>query len=43
MYDGQRLIGVRLVCVGCKQSSDLYVNPLFENGEPAGLADLSAG
>ena len=40
MYDGQRLIGIRLVCVGCKQGSDLYVNPLFEN-EGAGLADLS--
>lgn len=39
-YDGQRLIGIRLVCAGCKQSSDLYVNPLFEN-DGEGIANLS--
>ena len=42
MYDGQRLIGIRLVCGSCKQATDLYVNPLFENGGN-GLADLSPG
>lgn len=41
-YDGQRLIGVRLVCPACKQSSDLYINPLFEN-DAAGVGDLSPG
>ncbi|PYS72719.1 MAG: hypothetical protein DMF69_06950 [Acidobacteria bacterium] len=30
-YDGQRLIGIRFICPACKQSSDLYLNPLFEN------------
>jgi hypothetical protein len=39
-YDGQRLIGIRLLCDACRQSSDLYLNPLFEN-DGAGVADLS--
>jgi Domain of Unknown Function with PDB structure (DUF3857)/Transglutaminase-like superfamily len=38
-YDGQRLVGIRLVCSECKQTNDVYVNPLFEN-EPDGLATL---
>jgi hypothetical protein len=38
-YDGQRLVGIRLVCSACKQTNDVYVNPLFEN-EPDGLATL---
>ena len=41
MYDGQRLMGIRLQCPSCKQTSDLYVNPLFENEGATGLADLS--
>jgi transglutaminase-like putative cysteine protease len=41
-YDGQRLLGIRLQCPSCKQTSDLYVNPLFENEGTTGLADLSA-
>jgi transglutaminase-like putative cysteine protease len=40
-YDGQRLIGIRLQCPACKQTTDLYVNPLFENDGTSGLADLS--
>jgi transglutaminase-like putative cysteine protease len=42
MYDGQRLIGIRLQCPACRQTTDLYVNPLFENEGTTGLADLSA-
>jgi len=38
-YDGQRLVGIRLVCGACKQASDVYVNPLFEN-ESGGVATL---
>ena len=38
-YDGQRLVGIRLVCGACKQASDVYVNPLFEN-EQGGVARL---
>jgi transglutaminase-like putative cysteine protease len=38
-YDGQRLVGIRLVCGACKQASDVYVNPLFEN-QPEGVATL---
>jgi len=41
MYDGQRLLGIRLQCPSCKQTSDLYVNPLFENETVTGLGDLS--
>jgi len=40
MYDGQRLLGVRLLCSACKQNTDLYINPLFEN-DGDGLANLS--
>ena len=40
MYDGQRLMGIRLVCPSCKQNTDLYLNPLFENGGE-GFANLS--
>ncbi|HEY6802235.1 MAG TPA: DUF3857 domain-containing protein [Pyrinomonadaceae bacterium] len=42
-YDGQRLMGIRLQCPACRQTSDLYVNPLFENESAAGLANFSAG
>jgi len=28
-YDGQRLVGVRLVCPACRQANDIYFNPLF--------------
>ena len=41
MYDGQRLMGIRLQCPSCRQTSDLYVNPSFENEGATGLADLS--
>jgi len=39
-YDGQRLLGIRLLCPACKQSSDLYLNPLYEN-DASGVGDLS--
>jgi transglutaminase-like putative cysteine protease len=41
MYDGQRLVGFRLQCPSCKLTSDLYINPQFENGSETELADLS--
>jgi hypothetical protein len=41
-YDGQRLVGVQLHCSSCKQSNDLYLNPLFEN-QGQHVADLSTG
>jgi len=41
MYDGQRLVCIRLQCDACKQSTDLYFNPLFENERGAALAGLS--
>jgi transglutaminase-like putative cysteine protease len=41
-YDGQRLLGVRLQCPACRETLDLYMNPLFENERAAGIADFSA-
>ena len=38
IYDGQRLLGIRLQCPACRQYSDVYVNPLFER-EAEGFAN----
>jgi len=38
IYDGQRLLGIRLQCSACRQYSDVYVNPLFER-EAEGFAN----
>jgi hypothetical protein len=40
VYDGQRLIGVRLACRSCKANSDLYLKPLFD--QPREEASVSA-
>ena len=39
VYDGQRLIAVRLACGSCKANSDLYLKPLFD--QPKEQASLS--
>ncbi|HEV8134873.1 MAG TPA: DUF3857 domain-containing transglutaminase family protein [Pyrinomonadaceae bacterium] len=39
VYDGQRLIGLRMVCKACSGTSDLYLKPIFD--QPKEEASLS--